>query len=67
MALFTLSINLAPALERQHQELQRIQQFLVLAAEDMRSAGGRKTSGSIIDTGGATVVGSWTYTPQAGS
>jgi hypothetical protein len=68
MSLFTLTINnLSPALERQHQELQRIQQYLVLAAEDMRGAGGKKTSGNIIDTGGATVVGSWSYVPQAGS
>jgi hypothetical protein len=68
MALFSLTINnLSPAMERQHQELQRVQQYLVLAAEDMRGAGGKKTSGNIIDTGGATVVGSWTYTPQAGS
>jgi hypothetical protein len=66
MALFTLSIsNLSPALEKQHQELQRIQQYVELAVEDTRSAGGRKTSGNITD--GATTVGSWVYTPQAGS
>ena len=67
MSLFTLTINnLSPAMEKQHQELQRVQQYLVAAAEDMRGAGGKKTSGNITDTGGATIVGSWTYTPQAG-
>ena len=66
MALFTLSIsNLTPTLEKQHQEAQRIHSYLLLAAQDVRGAGGKKTSGNILD--GATVVGSWAYTPQAGS
>ena len=68
MSLFALTINnISPPMERQHQELQRVQQYLVAAVEDMRGAGGKKTSGNILDVGGATVVGSWTYTPQAGS
>jgi len=34
MALFTLSIsNLSPALEKQHQEVQRIHSYLLLAAQ----------------------------------
>jgi hypothetical protein len=66
MALFTLSIsNLSPAMDKQHQELQRVQQYLQAAALDMRSAGGKRTSGNILDNAGATIVGSWTYTPQA--
>jgi hypothetical protein len=66
MSLFTLSIsNLSPALDKQNQEVASIHRYLVLAAQDMRSAGGKKTSGNILD--GATVVGSWTLTPQAAS
>jgi hypothetical protein len=68
MSLFTLTINnLSPAMEKQAQEAQRIHQYLQAAALDMRSAGGKKTSGNILDNAGATVVGSWTYVPQAGS
>ena len=68
MSLFTLSIsNLSPPMEKQHQELQLVHRYLTLAAEDMRSAGGKKTSGNILDVGGATTVGSWVYTPQAAS
>jgi hypothetical protein len=66
MALFTLSTsNLSPALDRQHQEVQRVHQYLQAAALDVRSSGGKKTSRNILDNAGATVVGSWTYTPQA--
>jgi hypothetical protein len=67
MALLTLTINnLSPALDKQHQEVERIHRYLELAAQDLRGAGGKKTSGNIVDTG-TTVVGSWTYTPQAAS
>jgi hypothetical protein len=66
MALYTLTIsNLSPALEKQHQEVAIIHRYLNLAAQDVRGAGGKKTSGNILD--GATVVGSWTFTPQAAS
>jgi hypothetical protein len=55
MALFTLTINnLSPALDKQHQETERIHRYLEAAAQDMRSDGG-------------AVVGSWTLTPQATS
>jgi hypothetical protein len=64
MSLFTLSIsNLTPTLEKQHQEAQRIHSYLLLAAQDIRSAGGKRTTGNILE--GAVVVGSWTYVPQA--
>ena len=66
MALFTLTINnLSPALDKQNQEVTNIHRYLNLAEQDVRSAGGKKTSGNILD--GATVVGSWAYTPQAAS
>jgi hypothetical protein len=66
MALFTLSIsNLSPALEKQNQEVASIHRYLLLAAQDVRSMGGKKTSGNILDN--AVVVGSWTLTSQAGS
>jgi hypothetical protein len=68
MALFTLTINnFATALDKQHQEVQRIHCYLNLAAQDVRGAAGKHTSGNILDPGGVTVVGSWTYTPQAAS
>jgi hypothetical protein len=66
MALFTLTINnLSPALEKQNQEVASIHRYLNLAVQDVRGAGGKKTSGNILD--GATVVGSWVFTPQAAS
>ena len=66
MALFTLTINnLSPALDKQHQEVAQIHRYLNLAVQDVRGAGGKKTSGNIVD--GSTVVGTWTLTPQAGS
>jgi hypothetical protein len=68
MALFTLTINnLSPALEKQHQETERIHKYLELAIQDLRGSGGKVTSKNITDSGGSTVVGSWTYTPQAAS
>ena len=68
MALFTLTINnFATPLDRQHQEVQRIEKYLNFASQDVRSSGGKHTSGTILDQGGVTVVGSWTYTPQAAS
>jgi hypothetical protein len=67
MALFTLIVNNAsPALDKQHQEVQLIDRALVLAKMDVRSNGGKKTSGNIV-TDGAVVIGTWTYTPQAAS
>jgi hypothetical protein len=68
MALFILTINnLSPALEKQHQEVERLHKYLNLAIADLRGSGGKHTSGNIVEAGGVTVVGSWTYTPQAAS
>lgn len=68
MSLFTLTINnFSTALDKQVHEVERIHKYLNLAIQDVRSTGGKKTSGNIIESGGVTVVGSWTYTPQAGS
>ena len=67
MALFTVTIsNLAPALERQNQEVQLIDRFLMHAARELHSNQGKKTSENIIGDNNA-IVGSWTYTPQAAS
>jgi hypothetical protein len=67
MALLTLTVNnQSPALDKQMSEVALIARALDLAAGDIRRNGGSKTSGNIIDTGGAT-VGTWTYTPQAAS
>jgi hypothetical protein len=66
MSLFVLTINnLSPALDKQHQEVERIHRYINLAVQDVRGSGGKHASGNISD--GATVVGSWTYTPQATS
>jgi hypothetical protein len=66
MSLFTLTINnLSPTLDKQHQETQVIQRALHLGATDVRSNGGRKTSGNITDAG--VLLGTWTYTAQASS
>lgn len=67
MALLSLTVNNAsPALDKQHQESALISRALHLAATDIRSNGGKKTSGNIIDDAGK-VLGTWTYTPQASS
>ena len=68
MSLFVLTINnLSPALEKKNQEVTIIQQYGEQALAAMRSAGGALTSGNITAPGGATVVGSWVYVPQASS
>jgi hypothetical protein len=68
MALLTLTVNNAsPVLDKQHQEVQLIARALELAKTDIRSNGGKKTSGNILAAGGVTVIGSWTYVPQATS
>jgi hypothetical protein len=54
-------------MEKQHQEVERIHQYLNRALQDVRGSGGKHLSGNILDAGGVTVVGSWTYTPQAAS
>lgn len=65
--LATITITApSPALDKQHQESQYIERALRLAATDIRSNGGKKTSGNIGDDRGA-VLGTWTYTPVASS
>jgi len=65
MALFTLTINnFSPALDKQAHEVERVHRYLEQASRDVRSAGGKKTSGNILGENNA-VVGSWTLTPQA--
>jgi hypothetical protein len=66
MSLAVITINNpGTALDKQHQEVQIIARALQLAATDIRSNGGKKTSGTIIDAG--VTLGTWTYTAQAGS
>jgi hypothetical protein len=67
MPLLTLTVNNAsPALDKKFQEVALIERALDLAQSNIRAAGGVTTSGNIINDGG-TVIGSWTYTPQASS
>ena len=60
MPLATITIN-APsvALDKQHQEVQLIDRALRLATMDIRSNGGKKSSGNIVDAG--VTLGTWTY------
>ena len=67
MTIMTLTVNTpSPALSTRAQELALVARALELAAIDVRSHGGAKTSGNILDTG-AAVIGSYTYSPVAGS
>jgi hypothetical protein len=67
MPLLTLQVNNpSTALEKQQQEVALIQRALHLATMDIRGAGGKKTSGNIMDDG-AKVIGSWIFVPQASS
>jgi len=43
-----------------------ISRALALAAQDINQSGGQKTSGNIVNDGGA-VLGTWAYTAQASS
>jgi hypothetical protein len=67
MPLLTLTVNNAsPALDKKHQEVALIARALDLAASAIRGPGGSVTSGNISGDGGV-VIGTWAYTPQAGS
>jgi hypothetical protein len=56
--------NLSPALDKKFQEVHAIARALRLAEQAICSANGQQTSGNIINDG-ATVIGSWVYSPQA--
>jgi hypothetical protein len=67
MSLAVITVNAqSPALDKQAQEVAVIARALELAASDIRSHGGAKTSGSIVDSG-VVVLASYVYTPQASS
>jgi hypothetical protein len=67
MPLAIITINTPTnQLSTRAQEVQLIARACDLAASAIRGPGGTVTSGNILDTG-ATVTGSWTYTPQASS
>lgn len=67
MALLTLTVNNpSPALDKQAQEVALIERALHLARFEIRSNGGKKTSGNLVDDG-AKVIGTWTYTSVASS
>jgi hypothetical protein len=67
MALAVITVNVpSPVLSTRGQETQLIARACDLAANAIRSAGGASTSGNILDTG-ATLIGTWTYTPVASS
>jgi hypothetical protein len=67
VSLFVLTIpNPSPALDKQAQEVALIARACELAAQSVRAAGGAKTSGNVIDSGGVT-IGSFVYVPVATS
>jgi hypothetical protein len=67
MSLAVITVNdPSTPLATRAQEVALTARACELAAQAIRSAGGTQTSGNILDTG-ATVIGSWTYTPQASS
>jgi hypothetical protein len=63
LAVITIN-NLSPALDKKFQEVQIVARGLALASQAIQGAGGQVTSGNIA-TDGATVIGTWVYTPQA--
>ena len=66
MSLAVITINVpSPVLDKQHQEVQLIDRALQLAKMDIRSNGGKKTSGTITDAG--VTLGTWSYSPSAAS
>lgn len=56
----------SPSLDKQAQEVALIARACSLAAEAIRGPGGATTSGNIVDTGGV-VIGTFSYSPVAGS
>lgn len=67
MPACVVTVNtISPQLDKRHQELQRIDRALHLAAAALRGAGGAVTSGNITDDGGL-IVGTYVYTPGASS
>jgi hypothetical protein len=67
MSLAVITVNNpSPALTTRAQEVQIVARALELAAFEIRSAGGTTASGNILDSG-ATLIGTWTYTPVASS
>jgi hypothetical protein len=67
MAVATVTITaVIPAAEKKHVESWYIQRLLTLAAQEIRSNGGEKTSGTMYGSGGLN-MGTWSYTPGTGS
>jgi hypothetical protein len=65
MSLAVITVNAqSPQLDKQAQEVAVIARALELAATDIRSHGGAKTSGNINGDGGI-LLGTWVYTAQA--
>ena len=66
MSLAVITINNpSPALDKRAQEVQIVARGLELAAQQIRSAGGATSSGTITDA--SVTLGTWTYTAVASS
>ena len=62
-ATFAISVTI-PNVDTRRAEVAHAARSAAFAAFALQSNGGQKTSGNIVMDGG-TVIGSWTYVPQA--
>lgn len=67
MSLTVTINNFSPALDKRQQEVEKIHRMLEQCGQNIHAAGGTVTSGNLIDGNSTTVLGTWTYTPQAAS
>jgi hypothetical protein len=67
MSLSVTINNFSPPIGNRQAEVEKIHRMLELLGQNLHAAGGTLTSGNLIDAGpaGNTVLGTWTYTPQA--
>jgi hypothetical protein len=66
MSLAVVTVNNpSPALDKRFQEVQLVNRALGIAENQIRSAGGTVSSGTMTDAG--VTLGTWTYTAVAGS
>jgi hypothetical protein len=67
MSLSVTINNFSPALGTKQAEVEKIHRLLEQLGENLHQAGGGLTSGNLTDGNNSSVLGTWTYTPQAAS
>jgi hypothetical protein len=66
MALAVITVNNpSPVMDKRAGEVQIVQRALAIAEQQIRSAGGAASSGTMTDAG--VTLGTWTYTAVASS